>query len=1023
VRKNRLYFVVFAAVMAFAFSCGMPTLPKEVMIKANPAVSVPLGRVNYNLYSGFSGGNMSGKKGSLNDMFPSWLEDLRDSGATLYDYRPSGVEDDGTQKFLVHYNLDLEGDLGGLNEFDLSEYQDMIDELTGKPTEIGAVSFAIPSMKVEEPFAVEIPLGEVAKQIASNTAALQIDRAYLPVANGRRTYVFPQDVSRFPENSAKDFSITLQGLESLTLQQGKLNFDFTLTYGQLASNPPLGPGSRLVLSGFSLRGTDGKSITAPTGSPVTLGADGATGRFSLILDGVELPKIFALVCNIEITGNGIGYFELDIDPEFESFVISGARELELNADQLASLSYNFPETTHSIGGGLGPSFRAIVETGNLEIDISTLFPPLDSAPPNAEGWNLALNMSALHIHQESLANAAGLSLGGPGQPLRPGTNDLSGKTLNYNPVVISGAVTASIAGGGNKLTFRNIPGGIPSAGGVYEKQVAVRMEVSLLREVAVLAEDFGLDKVNQEIEQELGDDFTAFKPWLNYIRFREGGLALTLEIEKLHIVGGLGLFIDAPSFGLNNAFQPLVSGENATLIFASEKTELREDDLPDKGEPLRVTVKLGLQNPAAQKIYEETKVLTITNVVPGDEIALENAAARLRFDWTALSLKPQPHENGDDDPLPTYPFTGTFPDKDEDGIDLSSLPKGLGFYIPEEGEEAGAGVNAQLYISLKRQSFIDGEWVDDPDGPGDDGAASDGWSKNLQVDLPNLDFHVIYGNGVSDNLFTYEPGAYKGTGAWALPRAIGEILEDPALALVAEDAENADNPFKLYTASSLPEQDKAIPLGNFAKTLNETLSGRKEGPLFFSYTVALAGVPGGEGGAEEPGEIVLYPDMLKKKIVASADLLMIVPLVLQADRDAKEDIVVVTINPDLGDEDLFRREGPDDNEYFDMVSSFGFDIILKNVAGLNAGKLFLENKTDVKKLKYRLPIVDFTDLRGALFLDSAEIEKIKAIWPFIPQASIEFERGEILRIERNFNIGLQSITVKLGGEYTFETGL
>jgi hypothetical protein len=314
---------------------------------------------------------------------------------------------------------------------------------------------------------------------------------------------------------------------------------------------------------------------------------------------------------------------------------------------------------------------------------------------------------------------------------------------------------------------------------------------------------------------------------------------------------------------------------------------------------------------------------------------------------------------------------------------------------------------------------------DDPGGPGYDGDDPYGWRRNLQVNLPNLDFHVRYGDTTrSENLFTHEPNAQKGTGAWALSRSIKEILEDPENPDIKADEENTDNPFKIYAAPSLPETEKAIPLGNFVGALNDVLTGGKEGPLFFDYTVELAKVPGEEEGTEEPGEILLYRGMLEKKIVASADLLIIVPLVFQANPDADEGSpVVVTIDPDLEDEDLFGRKDPDDNEYFDMVASFGFDIAVKNAAGLNAGKLFLENKTDVKKLQYRLPIIDFANLRGNLSLDSAEVEKIKAIWPFVPQASIEFERGAVVRIERNFNIELQSVTVKLEGEYTFETGL
>jgi hypothetical protein len=785
---------------------------------------------------------------------------------------------------------------------------------------------------------------------------------------------------------------------------------------------------------------------------VTLASNGAKGSLSMDFNGAELPKKFDLVCDLTIFGVGVGVgtesglFELDINPVFESFVISGVKALALTPEQIASLSADFPERTKEIGGNLGESFSAKVGEGKLMIDAAELFPPFDAARPDAESWDLVLDLSQLYVQQAPLANAPGLSLGGPGQPLRSGLNDLRGETLNHNAVKINGKVAVSIPDGTNKLTFRNFPGGIEKGPGrTYAKQVEVMMDVFLLDTVTVLAKDFGLDKVDQDIEQELGDDFADFKEWLNYIEFPKWtaeapdyGLGVALEIEKLDIVGGLGLVINASDFGLHNVFQPLVNlkdpatgtdRENAVLLFMNKGSagyQLKGDKLPEK---LPITVKLGLEDPAAQQIYAATGILTMKDVVPGKAITVGGAKARLIFDWTKMSIKPKPHENGDDgDSLPTYPFTGTFPDED-DGIDLSNMPKGLGFYTPggETGGKAGEGLAARLYISLKRQSLIDDEWVDDPSGdpasPDYDTNNPGGWGSNLQINLPNLDFRFKYGDDdLSDNLFTYEPDAAKGTDAWTLSRPLGKILADSEF--VMEDTENADNPFMIYASSSLPEMEKAISLGNFAAALNEALSGKKKGPLFFKYEVDL-NVPGEEEGTKEPGEILLYPDMLNKKIAVSVDLLLVVPLIFQAGSGVEKGApVIVTIAPDLGDEDLFQRKGPDDNEYFDMVTSFGFDISAKNVAGISSGKLFLENKADVKKLKYRLPIVDFTGLSGNhLSLGSGELEKNKAIWPCIPPVSVEFESGDEVRIERNFNIELQSITVRAGGEYTFETGL
>jgi hypothetical protein len=572
------------------------------------------------------------------------------------------------------------------------------------------------------------------------------------------------------------------------------------------------------------------------------------------------------------------------------------------------------------------------------------------------------------------------------------------------------------------------------------------MEVSRLSTVTATAEDIGLDpdSIRQGITPELGEDFAAFTEWLNYIHFPAGtedgkGLGVVLEIEDLKMPDNLALYIRSEAFGLDDEdefFQPLVNDKDpasgaklkgATLKFLNKDNggyELKGDTLTGG---VSIGIELGMQNEEDQGRYETEKILTITNVEPGVTLGMTGGTAKLAFDWIKMSIQPKEHTSGDDDPLPDYPFIGTFPDKDkgEQGIDLSAMPQGLSFYTPDEAEDGG--FNAQLYITLNRKSYNEetGEW--EVEGPGYGGDDPGGWGKNLQINLPSLNFYFEYADGSeSDNLFTYEQDIQKDTGDWTLSHTLTKIMEDLVESeYIMDDTENEDNPFKLYTAPSLPEQNKAIPLGNFAKALGDVLSGEKKGPLFLRYEVGLTGGPGEENGEEneaKPGEILLYPEMLTKKIAASVDLLMVIPLILKA--NSQDAPVTITIAPDLGDADLFQRKNPDDNEYFDMISSFGFDIAIKNMAGLNAGKVFLENKIDVKKLRYRLPLVDFANpLNNHLSLDGGEMEKIKALWPFIPQVSIEFEPDTVLRIERNFNIELQSITVKAGGEYTFETGL
>jgi hypothetical protein len=199
-----------------------------------------------------------------------------------------------------------------------------------------------------------------------------------------------------------------------------------------------------------------------------------------------------------------------------------------------------------------------------------------------------------------------------------------------------------------------------------------------------------------------------------------------------------------------------------------------------------------------------------------------------------------------------------------------------------------------------------------------------------------------------------------------------------------------------------------------AAEFNDTIKKGKE--WRFDYTAELVDIKDRSGG--DQGAILLYPDMLRKRLVASVDLLMIVPLIFKAGDEG----AAMAIDPDTGDKDIFQRTGPDDNKYFDAVTSLAFNVVIKN-AGLNAGQLFLENKITANQRKYKLLIVDLAKPDNNLSLDGNGLEDIRGIWPFIPQASIVLEPRDELRIRRSFNIDLQSVTVKVGGEYTFETGL
>jgi hypothetical protein len=1055
--------------MAIVLSCGIPTsmpiLPKEVVVKGSPSVSVPLGRVKYNLYSGISGGTMNGKLGNLDNLLgASWLKDLEEQGATVYDYRPSGSKDNDIQKFLIHYKLDMEDTLDSSGEFDLSKYKEMIDDLTGASQTIEIDPFPIPAVTRTETFDVDISLEEVTKQISKNLSSLPASpgeddyTAYLPVMIGEEYYSFPKDIMEYQKlgNYSKDFSVTLSGLESLTFMkktdetESKLDFVFTLTYGDSSPLPPLQPGSELKITNFTLRHNETPITGVTEGNDVVLDFDGAQGKTSISFDGATLPQKFDLVCGLKITGVGPvpGYFELQIEPEFTDFNISGVEDLELSGEQLKSLRHKFEDMDIDIDEDLGESFQATVGKGNLKIDPEKqLFPPLNPSEPDAEGWNLTIDLSGLEIQQVDSPGGPGLSLGGDDRPVDSYT-DLEDETLNNQDVIITGEITVKIPGpepseGGN-LTFRNFPGGIKKKGGAsYNKNgIKVELDVSMFSKVTVTAEHFGLDDmVEKNITVDLKDeegDFNSFKPWLNYIHFPEGRLGTALSIEDLNVPGGLGLYITAKTFDLDHVFQPLanlkdpVTGEdrkNAELIFTNKNlkgySRLEGENLPEN---LDITIELGFQpGSEAQNKYESTGILTLEDVEPGTTIKLEGIKASMIFNWTEMSVKPKTHKNeGDDDPLPDYPFRGTYPDKEE-GIDLSDIPKGLGFYIPE-GDKAGEGINANLYIGLERQKQLpDGTWVAEADDPG-------GWNRNLKVNLPSLIFKAKHGDKVSDNLFNYEenkPYEAKKMGEWTLSRPLNP--EDPGFAdMLEKDSKNADNPFKIYSGSMLPEQDKAIPIGNLAKVFNENL-GEKD--LYFDYAVQLSSFSNKDPGSPGPEELLLYPEMLEKRIVVSVDLLIIVPLVftpLQTDPDAGPGApVTITIDPDLGDKDLFGRKSKNDNEYFDLVKSLGFDINIKNLAGLSAGKFYLESGTSGEPNYYKTsaPIIDFSNPQHKFSLDSGELEKLKSpeIHPFVPRVVVEFmpdaqNKFPKVEIARNFNIELQSITIKAGGEYTFETG-
>jgi hypothetical protein len=697
-----------------------------------------------------------------------------------------------------------------------------------------------------------------------------------------------------------------------------------------------------------------------------------------------------------------------------------------------------------------------VETGSLKID--ELFPPLD-APQELQdefgGWNLKMNLEQLSITQQnSPAGSEGLLLDGLSPSMLANPNNLSGKFINNQDVMIGaktgteGKATMTIDDGrdGNLLTFQNYPIKMSGPNDPYERKLKVNLDVAKFSSVTALNTDLDLDpnQTNQTITQTISD-FASYKDWLNYVEFAKGGLGANLTIGTLNTVGGLALYIDIDKFNLH-VHRPLINdstGQNpnsANLNLTNDEDGHRiwGKDLPDNGN-LLISVKLGLEDQTAQQLYETEGIMTITDVEPGKPILLQGMTAGLVFDWAFMSVVPQEPKEGEpkSNDLPDYPFKGSFPEAGEDGLDLSAIPKGLVFYIPEEGDEDSDVMSANLYISLKRQKQLsDGVWVDEAaDDPGRDGYKEtdpNGWSRNLKINLPNLDFRARQGDTVSENLITYTPNEEKSTGEWALFKPLN--LEAPEFAeqgMVKKDDENKDNPFMIYTGSTLPEPNKAIPIGNLAEVFNKNLIGEEN--LYFEYTVKLSSLSDNEDGSQKPGEIILYPEMLTKRVLASVDLLMVLPLrfrTIQTGPDP-EAPVTISIASDLVGGDLFGRSGPEDNGFFDFVTSLGFDTSINNMAGLNVGTFFMqaeyEKEPGVFEI-YRIPtpVLDFSKIEtktpNRFTLDSEVMEKIKSIWPFNPEVVVEFPPDRVVRFYQNFNIELQSITVKASGEYTFETG-
>jgi hypothetical protein len=504
-----------------------------------------------------------------------------------------------------------------------------------------------------------------------------------------------------------------------------------------------------------------------------------------------------------------------------------------------------------------------------------------------------------------------------------------------------------------------------------DAKVKVSVDFEKFSEITVKPEDFGLE-LGQDIEPQ---DISDIQDMVDYIKFSQGvendllhGVGLYLNFTELEGLESMQMEVDVPALGLKTAktldkklYQyPEKPENNNNIVFtntASGGYKFYPGDV--SGGKMTFGVNLTPEKPEDKTLYTNFGLLTLRNISPGGNIKVKGVV-NLIFDWVEASIKP-PEENSN--------FGGSYPDLDkgEKGIDLSAVAGYKGLNLKE--------VNAWLFISCPLVGTI-------------------------TLD-PSLNFYAHFGKdfvpGSGENLITT-----KGVVGTEGPK----IIADP----VKPGGDGDDEETMAIYSGKIPEEGGYFL--DLKGVLNSVLSGTNTGELYFEYDIALLGA--GQTG------IVVTPDIFDEegKLTVTVDIILELPLSLvAAEQENGGPTQIILEDIDLGSEDLFGRSSASDNSFFDMVSSFEFEISLRNLTGISMGKVKLVNNLGDPDTEYSIPIVDLSKPVQKI---APNIEELKKIYPFIPKVVIEFDSGRSLQIDRGCSIGVNSISVKAGVEQTIK---
>jgi hypothetical protein len=940
-------------------SCSIPTFPpkfpSELVIKAEAALTVPLGKANFALMD-----YMPFDLGEGVEIFD--YKKPSDSGQSFFQKRPP-------QTFLVHYKLPLED-----QNFSFSDSKQMIDDLKRESTEIIDQAYPIPQLEnANDKHPVIIDLSEAFEQIKKATTVDPIT-AYVPFSQLNSVVYYPEGIPPYTPPGANapiemPLGITLTGLEAVTFRTGKLTFEFILDAAE--GWPGAIPG--LSINDIIIVNPDNSDLIAGSSTQVNLAnAKGSKDSSVIPLNNVTFPKEMELKCTLTFNNfpnPSEGVVKLTITPIFDKDnTVSGAKNLELNDDQIQSFTSKLGEAIDI--SGLPDSFHGTIGIGTLTLDCSAIFP--------AEDWEgISVDPSGLDIRQDPFPfhDVFGKPMTIDGLVIEGFTaeedltneglykKNLHDKDLNSNSAKISGFIKASVPS--KKLTFRNLEGTTVNA------EVGVEVDIKVFSKITVDPAEFNLT-LQQDIAPQ---DISDIEEMVDYIQFSQGvendpehGVGLCLKFDELEGLESMQMEVEVLSLGLVKVAKTLDKklyqypdkpANNNNIVFTNMDQQGYEFhpgyvDPDDEGKRwMNFGVNLVPELQEDKDYYSATGLLTLHNISADGEIKIKGTVS-LVFDWERASVKPSEEDSN---------FSGSYPDLNngEKGIDLSAVSgyKGLNF----------KEINAWLFLSCPLV-------------------------KKVPLN-PTLNFYARFGtvspSGTGENLITE-----KGEVRVQVPK----IIADPAV-----PDEDGEEPMAVYSGR-IPEN--GYPL-NLKDVLNDILAGTKTGELYFDYDISLLGA--GQTG------IVVTPDVFDEdgKLAVSVDILLELPLVFVAVEPTTEDLTRIVLKDiNLGSGDFFGRSGPEDNSIFDTVSSIALEISLRNQSGISMGEVKLVNKLGTDD-EFSIPILDLSKQDQIIVPD---LEELKRVYPFAPQVVIEFPSGKSLQIDRGCSIGVNSISVKAGVEQT-----